>query len=497
MHIVRAVGFALAAGPLALIACGGGTEPGHDDDGGATPPPAVRDEAAPLLDGLVLAWDDSDRTEPGSRIFLPGDTLNFEVAALDSSHLEWIGYRLSIPGYPDYRDSLQVPDSLSREALGVLVSLLPSSPPLSAVLTVAGFARDSAGNLREMVLRGSPASLVTATETLYPQMGGGGGDFAMDLEGAGGRIRTYWVDLDMQAIGRDDGSPSTGLTLPAPARSIDVTLDPNVVVVTLPTLDALALVDMRPESYAITLVPDTVSAVEGAPWLVRVAANGHAIVYRQDPANVGAPGSYVDVDLATGEQRLIADVTVGGEMQRSADRSRIVVRGGTLAQAYTSQTGQFSPPATVGELGTGMSLDARGTLMLLGDRLYDLPGMTLRTRFALPGASGPSALSPDGTTLFAGLRDHVLRVRVQDGAGYDLFPVTNPLLVATPDGRQIMMPATNGYGQGGYFRRYIDLPPLPDRPSSAGALDAARASPGTERSAPRPQSVMTLRRRGR
>jgi hypothetical protein len=439
-----------------------------------TPPGARRDSAAPLVDGILLAHDDSVRSEPGAYNFLPTDTINFEVVAGDSAHLEWLGFRLG--GVVTYQDSLPIPEADRQRVVGVTISLLPGGPPLSGLLEIRGFARDSAGNLGESTLANSPASLLGYDDGSYGGATGAGTDFAADLGGAGGGVRLFWIDPARDSIGRSDyDGPSP--ELPGSPQSLDLTLARDTVVVTLPELGAYGFVDMYEETPTVRQVRDTVTAVPGTPWLIRVGMNDHALVYRRHPTDPAAPGSYVDLDLATGEQRLLAGLEVGGRMERSADRSRIVVSDPAtgLAQVYDVATGQVSPPVDIGAgVASPVTMNRDGTLLLAGQTLRSLPALTVVRRFRLPGVIGPTALSLDGLTIFATTPLGILRARASDGMGYDIFPLlgwTGPQIVVMPDERHLVIPRPIDFN--GWLRTYIPLAPVPER----AGVPALRAAP--------------------
>src|SRR5438034_7430757 len=98
------------------------------------------DTLAPLVDGNVLSVDDSITSVLGAHIFLPSDTLAFQVMAQDNVALEWIGFRFS--GAATLSDSILVPDSLRSKTVGVTVRVIPAQGA-SGLLTVTGFGRDT------------------------------------------------------------------------------------------------------------------------------------------------------------------------------------------------------------------------------------------------------------------------------------------------------------------------------------------------------------------
>jgi hypothetical protein len=441
-----------------LVAC---SSPGAPPPGDTTPPIVVGD---------VLSFDDSITSALGSHIFLPGDTLKFEIRSQDDVSLTWIGFQLD--GVFALRDSLQIPDSLRHVSVGVGVALIPAGT-VSGLLTVRAFARDSAGNIAELGLAGSPASFVASVGTFVPQIGFDvAGGFVMD--GAPGARRFYWVNGSGSVGVFEDGGRSTTIDLPSPGRDMDFTLSKDSLVVSMPAARAYAIIDLTTAYPTLTTVADTVTAAAHDPWGLRVVSGGHAIVYRRDRTDT-AIGSYVNWDIGTGEQRLLPATSVHGGLERTANRAHVIAWDlatccGGHGQVYSATTASFAAPVVIGATSTtGVTINAEGSQVLVGNTLLALPALSETARFHVPGL-GPTALSQDGNTLFASTAQGILRVRVRDGVGYDLLTVGNPppRLFATPDGSQLFMPFSS-------FVRYADLPPLPARTLSrtAGATSGS------------------------
>jgi len=418
------------------------------------------DTLAPLVDGNVLSFDDSITSVLGAHIFLPGDTLAFQVMAQDNVALEWIGFRFS--GAATLSDSILVPDSLRSKTVGVTVRVIPAQGA-SGLLTVTGFGRDTSGNLGEVVLAGSPASFVVPITTYVPQIGFDvdGRGFAMD--GPDGSRRFYWITGSSSLGVFEDNARSTYIPLPGQGRDIDFTLNKDSLILTIPALHEYGIVDLLASYPTLTLVPDSVTTTQDQPWLLRIAANNHAVVYRRSTTDT-TTGSYVDWNLTTGEQQLIPGALVHGSLDRTSDRNHIIVWEDTAcctgrAQVYTSATRTFAAPVTFpASPGAEVRLDAAGSFLLVGSNLLTFPSLDAIVPFHLPAVLGPMALSKDGRTIFASTAQGILRVRVSDGVGYDLVDIGGPppRLFTTPDGGQLFMPFAS-------FIRYADLPTLPPR----------------------------------
>lgn len=436
------------------------------------PPP--RDHVPPSLAGDVLSFDHDLNTKLGSHIFFPGDTLTIDLTAQDSGGVAWIGFRLS--GAATVSDSVPVPDSIARDTIGILVRLIPPSG-FSGLVVVTGFARDSSGNLGQVVLNGGPSSFVQAVTASVSQFGFGVGDRGWAMDGPGGARRFYWV-TDSKSLGvYEDTARSTYLPLPSQGQDVDFTLHKDSLVVTLPDSDEYAIIDLRAPYPTVALVPDTVTVTRDHPWSIRIAANNHAIVYRRNPIDT-TQGSYVDWDLTSGQQTLISAPVVHGGATRTTDRSHVVVwNAGTcchlVAQVYSSPADAFGAPVAIGTVpSTDVTLNSAGTMILVDSLLLGMPQLTPVATYHLPGIVGPIALSEDGSTLFASTALGILRVRASDGVGYDLVTVADPgdqplQLFPTPDGHQLFMPYD-------VFIRYADLPALP-------FLGAPAASSGTRK----------------
>jgi hypothetical protein len=457
--VLASSGILLAA---ALMTCSGPT----GTDRIETP---IRDTTPPLIRGDVFSFDDSITSALGAHIFLPADTMTFDVVARDSVLLAWIGFRFG--GAANVSDSVQVPDSLGQEVVGLRVTITPP-PGFAGLVTVRGFARDSAGNVTETVLNGSPASFVQPVTTYIPQVGFDVDGRGWVMDGPDGSRRLYWVTASRSVGVWEDNARSTYLSLPGQGHDIDFTLNKDSLLVTIPDSSQYAIIDLRASYPTVALVRDTVTATQGQPWLLRIAANNHAIVYRRNASDT-ASGSYVDWDLSSGQQRLLSGPVVHGGMERTADRSHVIIWDITACctgrgQVYTSPAGSFAAPVTMGASpSAGVTLNAAGTRLLVGTSLHALPFLDRVAQFHLPSVLGPVALSQDGSTLFAATPQGILRVRVSDGIGYDLVSVGDPppRLFATPDGGQLFMPFES-------FIRYANLPALPPRGASATAAAA-------------------------
>lgn len=469
---------------MLVVACGGGTDPSGEPPG--TPPPGAPgpDNSTPLVSGALRTYDDSLIVGIGTNVYLPSDSIHFDILAQDDS-LAWIGFVIS--GAITYQDSVAVPVAYQT---GVRQPVTLIRTGLTGTLTIRAFARDHRGHRDEVDLEGNPAHLVASQAVLYPQVGGGAEEFAIDLLGSGGTRRSYWVTST--SVEREDGSGFIGPTLPAAPQSVDILTNPDSLIVTLPSLGVYAIVDLGITNGAYpdpVLIPDTVTAVAGAPWALRTAANGHVIVQRRHPSDA-ALDSWVDLDPETGTQILLRDVVVTrGRLTRTVDHTRIAVWDTTCcagqAQVYTAATGAWSAAAKIGVTGrTAVTMDNAGNRLLAGTQLYALPSVTPVARFRPAHLTGSTVLSPDGLSLIAVTSAGFLRVW-RDNQAADLTAMTQYYpepLIPLPDIPELLIPVLGPYG---YFRAGVRLPAtthtvaasLAARPTAAGSVRLPPSGP--------------------
>lgn len=224
------------------------------------------------------------------------------------------------------------------------------------------------------------------------------------------------------------------IPLPSIPAEFDITAGGDSLVVVLPVDHALGIVDLRQAPLQSVLLPLTLldSTVDQRPAHVRTLSNGKAFVSLA--GSVASAYTLIEVDLATGAQRLRGDAgesgnVGGGFLGRSLDHSVIVVNGGPgFFQRYDVATDHFGARQSASVYDVTPVLDATGRYTAVGLDVYDESLQHLRRVHSpvLPPGVVSTALAPDGTVLYQILwNTGLVRSSVVDDAILDRTP--NPI----------------------------------------------------------------------
>lgn len=238
------------------------------------------------------------------------------------------------------------------------------------------------------------------------------------------------------------------IPLPVLAWDMDLTAGGDSLVIALPYVRALGIIDLRQSSKAVTLLPiQSLDTTTGqAPWGVRIGANGKAYVKLDGPTP--APSGILEVDLATGTERLLTgfgDVS-GARFERSFDHSVLVLsRGASLLQRYDVALDAVSPVHAPQSVYGPLRVDGAGGRVTLGLDVFDGSLDFLRRVTSIYGGEAVpgSALSVDGAFLYQALGYRgVGRARTSDGTVVDRVRIpfaASGYLRISPDGNTLVV----------------------------------------------------------
>jgi hypothetical protein len=214
----------------------------------------------------------------------------------------------------------------------------------------------------------------------------------------------------------------------------------------------LGIVDLTKPTLTLSTLPLTAldSALGQYPARVRVLSTGHAFlsIYGNQPSAY----TLLDVDLATGAQRVRSDAAVNGvvgvvHMERSLDRSVLIINEDvpSCLRRYVAATDAFSSCVTPWVRDWQPVVDGTGQRFAIGTDVYDasLQKLPKLGPNLTPGAIPYSALSSDGQSLFEILGPRgIIRLNAGDGRLLDKTP--NPVMQTmqprlSPDGKTMVL----------------------------------------------------------
>jgi hypothetical protein len=374
--------------------------------------------------------------------YFTGDSLYLIFNASDNHSLRALVWEILPFGF---RDSLIVSGPFAGPWMKI-----PIRPEWTGPIQLRLYARDAAGLTSEAVTSAPGALNVAPTvvlPTAWTTVPGEIREFVIDVP----RGVVYLLQTNESRIAvLSTATMTVTRTIATPIRATDLDLSAggDSLVLALPAGGALGIIDLRQPSAAVTPIPlaDLDMTRNQRPYQVRVAANGKALVSLQG----SQPSAYtlLEVDLATGTQRHRTDAgdggfVGGGHLERSHDRSVIVVNGGAnLFQRYDATVDRFGPRRSATVSDWRPSIDMMGIHVATG---LDVYGETLlhlrRVRAPILGGIPRTALSADGEYLYIVLWNHgIVRSRVSDGMIVDRIP--NPIgpdaIRASADGAMVI-----------------------------------------------------------
>ena len=379
-----------------------------------------------------------------------GDVLPLSVTGVDNNAIAWLIYSLGAPA--NIRDSVAAPPRQPGHTWNLSLPIAPEwvgSPLLSVQV------RDAVG-LTSAVISSTPDSLrvfptvtypVTPELRFSPDPFSSIGDMTYDARRALMYIaqpqekRILVLSVETMTL----GSP---IPLPETPAGIDLMPGGDSLIIAFPGSRSLGVLRLHEATQqTIGMIPLTVLDTAGSnvlapvrPVNVKVAATGVAIVTLDHATR--SQDQVLSVDLRTGAQQIRTDARGTYEhfvrsTERTHDHARIAIMARFCTRVYVAATDTFTPcgDAAWGD-GANVTLDATGSRVAYGGKLFDSQLKLLRERSA-----SATALTPDGTIAFEGAGSHVRKARTSDGIVVERFPIpfSARLLYVTPDGRWLLV----------------------------------------------------------
>ena len=385
---------------------------------------AVRDTRPPL----VLATLANRRGTPG---VAPGDTLALSLFARDNAQLQVVGYRFGAPG--SVQDSFPATDTAFSKTVTFV-----ASAGWAGTSTYSVFARDAAGNVRQVLLGTFTVASRTRQAPWSAALNATVRDMAYDPK----RNVVYLSQTDSGRVAvlsvgsRTFGTPFAFTGAP---HGLDLSLGGDSLVVAqrnTPYVTVLNLVSGQRDTVRV----NADNFLDRGPDNVRVMGNNKALITITF-AGTGYGGSLVELDLATRAYTNRVTVTEFVPLCRSADRSTALILIDDSCcpiegVVYDALSGTLpTDKGTVNQYFNFASADFIGGHFLVTGTLFDR-ALNARGTLAPSGATGSSVLAPDGTAAYFATTSGVTRVRLSDGAVVDSFTLgAQPYQLAiAPDG---------------------------------------------------------------
>ncbi|HEU4565918.1 MAG TPA: hypothetical protein VFS05_14760 [Gemmatimonadaceae bacterium] len=399
----------------------------REASGGITPALTITDRTPPVVTPLFFPPDGGSARTTLEGQYFAGDSLYLIYNTSDNNALSALVWEVAPGGW---RDSLVV----SGPSVGPWIKI-PIPPEWVGATQLSFYARDAMG-LTSNVVASAPGA-VTISPTI---------DRPTTVHTVTGEIRDLEIDVKrglyyllqsnqnrVAIFSPAQGAVTASLPMPSYPTLVEITPGGDSLLVAFPNLRSIGVIDLRDPTAGPMLLPMPVldSTPGLSPVQLLAAANGKLFV----PLAAAGIHELLEVDLATGAQRLRPDAGAsgdlqGGTLQRSFDHRSMVLSIGTgdrtgLLQRYDAGADGFG--ALVPSLGGGpLSLDGTGDRTLLGLDLYDAALAHQRAMPPLAYGIIPTALSPDGEWVYQLLWSYgVVRSRADDGAIADR--TTNPI----------------------------------------------------------------------
>src|SRR5687767_4981073 len=383
--------------------------------------PSISDHTPPRVSVTVL--NVFGTTTP---IRFAGDSIDLGVTAFDNNGLRAIVYDLLPSGR---RDSLVVTSNFNGR-FRVPVPLDVTGP-----VQVRLFARDVVGLTSAEVTTPAGALQVYPTigrPTLQATVSGGVSGLVIDADRAAIYI-VPWFRPHITVLSAASLQATRTIDLPYNPTSLDFTRGGDSLLVTGGA--GLTVIDLGTSTPEVTQVPLTLNSSLGQrSERVVVMANGKAFVALGGTSSQAF--QLLEVNLATGEQRIRADAADGNgiagasTIQRSPDRMAFVYNGGpSHFRRYDLVTDQFTLGGNATPYGVKLSQDRGGQHSALSLDIYDVSLAFVRRVESIFGAAAvsvPSTLSADGEYLYYAAAPGIMRSRVSDGLLVDR--TLNPIL---------------------------------------------------------------------
>ncbi len=407
----------------------------------------VADQTAPTLRAY---FGPGGSAPTASGIYFVGDTLTFVLAGQDNHRVRTVSWSVQPPGG---WDSLDV---LNRGGTGsAVLEIDPSWGPRPGFHFAA---TDLAGNISDT------ASIDSDSLRLYPdhprpaawhQVPGDTRDILAD-PGRGVAYVLLGNQGQVVTVGLDDAVPRGTLTLPSNAAGFDLLPSRDSLVVSLPLRRSLLFVDLTgaaPQMHEVRLA--TVDSAAGE-YPTAVVSTGNGMVFASIGAPPFIPERLLEFRISDGRERVRTDAGASGQIgsgpTRSHGHSYFVVGDPSLGvQVFDVASDRFGSPVHLGPPSGEFQLSLDGTVRAYGRRILDAGNQVLReVESMLGGASGATALTPDGQFLFYSTGRALVRTRVSDGGIIDRtrVPIAAEHVRISEDGQWAVFHGLPGFASG-------------------------------------------------
>ncbi len=385
-------------------------DPALQRDSAAAAPVSVTDLSPPLVGGSA--------TGPEAALTLvAGDTLQLTVNATDNHRLAWIGYRLGPPA--SVQDSVAV-----AAATGSHTWMRVVQAGWLGDWTVSAFARDSLGNPAQTSLGGATVVSGIRRPTRSAPLGGAVGDVAYSAARDALYLSQPFLDR-VAVLSLGSFTFGTPIALFSRPQGLDLSVGGDSLVVALRNSPYLAVVDLS-SGQVDTVRLGIDNFLNRGPDNVRVMGNDKAIVTITFDGS-GYGGQVWEYDLSAGTQRQRTDAGISGQvtelvrLARAEDRSRLLILIDDSCcplegNVYLTASDTVSVRrGTVNRFFPRVSATATGALFLIGESLFDANLNLMRTLAPADYVAGPTAISPDGFSVYMAIDFAFLKLRAADG----------------------------------------------------------------------------------
>ena len=359
------------------------------------------DEQPPVLTGVSFYTGLGGLQSAPLSTYFGGDSIAVIVSASDNHALRFIDWDVMPFGV---RDSMLVSGTSAYQTVRI-----PLRADWSGAIQLRISVRDAAGLSSTAIVTPSNTSFVyprIARATLTAPYTGNARAVAVDSR-RGLIYLALGYEKQVAILSAATLHQVGSVSLPGAPLNMELTPGGDSLLLAVFGLRGLQVIDLRGSTPALSTLPLT--AVDSAAGQVvtsaRALANGHAMV--AIGANQLAGTALLDVDLATGAQRVRTDAAVNGltgllYMGRSSDGNVLATNSPDThcLRRYDVRTDSFSACVAPRSGNLTPALDSTGQRIAISTDVYDaamnlLPGGIDLT----PGSIWPSALSSDGTTL--------------------------------------------------------------------------------------------------
>jgi hypothetical protein len=265
------------------------------------------------------------------------------------------------------------------------------------------------------------------------------------------------------------------VALPGYPQSLDITPGGDSLIVVL-RLGELAVIDLQHPSNAPTVIALNGVDINAGQYSdqARIAANDRLFVVLT--GQTAAQHQLLEVNLATGTQRIRSDAGAAFAVSRSLDQRVLTVAGNLCVERYDVATDAFTACTIMYQNPALPSVDRTGEHFGIQLTAFDAslaPVATVQFPWNLGNAWLPTTISADGAYIFYYFFPiGVIRARVADGVILDrtIVPGFDPTDIRiSPDGTKMLLAADDGATATGHLA-VIDL-----RDADAQPLQLARA----------------------